>query len=186
MARASVPRREAMTDLETTAPDAPVNDTPADDQDGVTPEWITANPTDAYKALRATREEAKQHRLRAKELADALDATRKAAEREKLDEVSRLKADLEEWQGKYTSLEHSLRTERIKAQLAPHVENVDDAIKVLTDDYVSKDGTVDVERFKTDKPYMAKRSQPASVKNLNAGAQPATSMNDLIRRAAGR
>jgi hypothetical protein len=174
-----------MTDLETTAPDALVNDAPADEQDGVTPEWITANPTDAYKALRATREEAKQHRLRAKELADALDATRKAAEREKLDEVGRLKADLEEWQGKYTSLEQSLRTERLRAQLAPHVENVDDALKLLTDEYVTDD-TIDLERFKADKPYLSKRSPVASVKNLNAAASPATSMNDIIRRAAGR
>jgi len=170
-----------MTEQPQEAVAKPDNET-AESTEGV-PEWV--NPETAYEEIRKAREEAKTHRLKAKELADAMEAAKTEAERSKLDEVGRLKAELDDWQKKYTGLESSLTTERYKSQLAGRVQSVDDALKLLDDEYV-KDGQIDVARFLEAKPYLAAQAAKPTVKNLNPGTKPASDMNTLIRSAAGR
>lgn len=158
-------------------------DTNAETDAQEAPDWV--NPETAYAEIRKAREEAKTYRLKANELAEAMEAAKTEAERAKLDEVGRLKAELEDWQKKHTTLTTQLTTERYKSQLAGRVQNVDDALKLLDDEFV-KDGNIDVSRFLEAKPYLAAQEAKAKVKNLNPGTKPASSMNDIIRQAAGR
>ena len=172
-----------MPDVESQTPDTN-HEQDASTSEGQTPEWVRESPEDAYKALQAAREEAKNHRLKAKELAEAMHAAKTEAERAKLDEVGRLKAELEDWQKKYTGLETNLTTERYKSQLAGRVQSVDDALKLLDDEFV-KDGQIDVTKFLEAKPYLAAQAPKPTVKNLNPATRTAVDMNTLIRGKAG-
>ena len=146
------------------------------------PEWV--NPETAYREISKAREEAKQSRLKAKELAERIEAQQREAERAKLDEVGRLKAELDDWQQKYGSLEQTVVTERKRAQLAAHVEHVDDALKLLDDDFVDPDGNVMVEKFLAAKPFLARQAQRAPVRNMNPPAREGGNGMDSFIRAA--
>jgi predicted phage-related endonuclease len=170
-----------MTDDVAVEPQEAPTEQPQDGQPDLTPDWVRDSPDDAYKLLKSTREEAAAHRVKAREAAEALDALRKQAEREKLDEVGRLKADLDEWQDKYQQLEANLTTERYRSQLAGHVANIDDAVKLLDEKYI-RDGTVDVKAFLEAKPYLAAKATSA-VRNMNPPARTGGSVDDMIRSA---
>lgn len=147
------------------------------------PEWV--NPETAYREITKAREEAKQSRLKAKELTEAIEAQQREAERAKLDEVGRLKAELGEWQQKYGTLEQTVSIERRRAQLAAHVEHVDDALKLLDDDFMDENGNVLVEKFLAAKPFLARQQQRAAVRNMNPPTKQGTgSLDDFIRAAA--
>jgi hypothetical protein len=166
--------------------EAAVEPQEAKPQDGhnLTPDWVREDPEAAYNALKSTREEAAAHRVRAKEAAEALEAFKVQAERSKLDEVGRLKAELDDATKRYQALEESLTTERYKTQLAGRVASVDDALKLLDETFI-RNGQVDVDAFLDAKPFLAAKPA-ASIKNMNSGAKPSNDMNALLRRAAGR
>lgn len=84
---------------------------------------------------------------------------KKERERQDMDEVERTKAEKAEADKRIAELEERVRQSRIREQLAGKVVNLDDAVKVLDDDFVNEDGTVDVEKFLESRPYFRAPTQ---------------------------
>jgi len=148
------------------------------------PAWVREKPDDAYRQLVEARREAAANRVKAKELAETIEANQREAERAKLDEVGRLKAELEDWQTKFTTMEQTVQVERRRSALAPHVEHVDDAIKLLDDAFIDGEGNVDVQKFLAAKPFLVRQQQRASVKNMNPPLREGGNGMDAFIRSA--
>ena len=169
--------------IETTTPQDEVNTSTSEPEAIEVPAWVREKPDDAYRQLVEARREAAANRVKAKELSETIEANKREAERAKLDEVGRLKAEVEDWRTKYTTMEQTVQVERKRAQLAPHVEHVDDALKLLDDNFLTPDGSVDVTKFLAAKPFLQRQQQRASVKNMNPPARSGGGMDDFIRSA---
>lgn len=135
-----------MTDAEIT-PEAPA-------QEATTPQpQVEQQETFDREYVEKLRRENASYRQRAKEAQEAAEAAKLAAEREKLDEVERLKAekaDLEKAAAEAKAL--AIAAER-RASLTGRVVDIDLAMAVA-DKYVTEDGTLDVDALLTAHPAL--------------------------------
>lgn len=151
------------TEKQTQAPTTPEVTTPTQPQDAP----VETFDRDYVEKLRA---ENAKYRTRAKEAQDAAEAAKLAAEREKLDEVERLKAEKADAE-QALEVERTARTnaERM-ASLTGKVADPAAALKLLdTEKHLNEDGTVNTEALLTDYAFLAPNQKPAGTTISGAG-----------------
>lgn len=85
--------------------------------------------------------------------------------REGMDEVERIKAEKADADARAEKLQAENRRLLLRTQLAGKVVDLDDAVAVLTPDFIDDDDRVDVDAFLAAKPHM-------SVQSVNSKAAP--------------
>ena len=135
-------------------------------EEGTTP---TLSHADALAALEAARKEAASYRTKLKAAQDATTAAQTAAERAKLDEIERIKAERADAESKAAAAEARATAAERRATLTGKVADPTAALKLLDEaKHVNEDGTVDPEKLLADYPVL----KPTNGLTAIGGANP--------------
>lgn len=169
------------TTTTTTAPDAASVTTTTQAPDALDAQAETQETFDrAY--VEKLRKEAATYRERAKAAQDAADAQKKAAERSKLDEVERLKAEITDRDAALAQAKQEALAARRLATLTGKVADPNAALKLLEDAHVQEDGSINLDAFLQAYPFLSPKTGPASINPTNAAsAGKALTMADVRR-----
>ncbi len=160
-----------MTDTEqnteaAAAPEAAPNTTP----DTQVENQPALSPEDMAKELAKVRKEAASYRTRAKELQDAAEKAKTEAERSKLDEVERLKAEKADAEKAVAEAKADAARARQLAALTGKVADAEAALKLLDPDkHLDAKGAVKLDDFLTTYPFLKPAATPGGV---SVGGQP--------------
>jgi hypothetical protein len=140
-----------------------------------------AQPTlsldEALDALRKTRQEAAAARVKRKEIEEEkvkLESTVKDFQ-SKFDGLK----DYEEIKSSYERLKEENKTLKLKTQLTGKVIDVDKAIKLIDDSYLSGEGQLDVDKFLAENQFLAVK-QENSIKNPAINKAPVKNTEPTI------
>lgn len=147
----------------------------------VTQEQETQQPTlnldEALEALRKTRQEAAAARVKRKEIEEE-----KVKLESSLQEyVSKLEGfkDYEEIKSGYEKLREENKTLKLKTQLTGKVVDVDKAIKLIDDSYMSGEGQLDVDKFLSENQFLALKNEN-TIKNPAINKAPVKNSEQTI------
>jgi hypothetical protein len=164
-------------------PDAPQADADGDDQQ--------KQETFDREYVEKLRSENAGHRTKLREAEKRAKELETKLERAGLDDMGRLKAERDDYAKKVEALEAKVRETELKGQLAGQVTDPEVAMLVISqsDDYVTDDGKVNIEKLLVDKPYLKAQPDPKpgpAPTTAGGSARTAADMNALIRQKAGR
>ena len=150
------------------------NPTQAVNEPNATPDAQTDGGQETFDAayVQKLRQEAAANRIKAKEAQEALAAAKIAAERAKLDEVDRLKAEFGDLQAQLEKERAAARLAGVRADLTGHVADASAAMKLFdAERHTTDDGSTNVQAFLTDYPFM-QQTVRATVNPSNPAGSP--------------
>lgn len=137
-------------------------------QESDTPAVSDLTPEAQTKELERARREAASYREKLRKAEEAAELARTTAEREKMTEVERLKAEIADNQ----ALLEKARADAIMAQrlaaLTGKVTDAKAALKLLEEDQILEDGSINMEAFIAAYPFLSPKTGPASINPTNA------------------
>lgn len=178
-------------------PDEP-NTAPEEPQAGSNPDASQADAEGSEQQdtfdreyVEKLRSENAGHRTKLREAEKRAKELETKLERAGLDDMGRLKAERDDYAKQVESLQGKVREVELKGQLAGKVADPDVAMLVISqsDEYVTEDGNVNLDKLLADKPYLKTQPDPKpgpAPTTAGGSARTAADMNALIRQKAGR
>lgn len=124
------------------------------------------------------RAENARYRTRAKQAEEEKAAAEAAAKRAKMDELEAARAELAEQKAAMEALQQQLQQQTWRADLAPSVVDPDAAIKLVSDDFITSEGRVNLDAFFERYPFMRRDATPPKPKSSGAVNSPGVTTSD--------